>query len=190
MVSPSLGKKTFSGFETRIARPLARSIHSPFGTLSLRSERDDLADAEREAADAGDERIQTHACLIQLLAEMYLEPEGKTDAAYTEGTQAIQILPRHGDEQRLARAWLLVAEQHALTGRTADLEEAARHVEAHARGEDGTSVRGELRTGSARSRSAHGRSGRGSHCSRRRSGKQPCSDASRSPSKSSRCCVR
>src|SRR5439155_19047160 len=98
----------------------------------LNAATDTLREAEREAKASADERLQTHAGLMRLLAEMYQEPEGKTEVAYAEGTRAIPIFERYGDEQGLARAGRLVADCHALKGRIGDLQEAAPRVQEHA----------------------------------------------------------
>jgi tetratricopeptide (TPR) repeat protein len=92
-----------------------------------------LADVRTAAAAAGDENLAAYGLVIGLRLRLQNDPGIKTDELEREATRAIEIFAAHGSEERLGKAWELLAWARWFRGRAAAAEEALQRALQHAR---------------------------------------------------------
>jgi tetratricopeptide (TPR) repeat protein len=92
-----------------------------------------LAEVQAAATADGDEELAAHALVIGLRLRLQIDPGIKTDELEREAKRAIEIFAAHGNEERLGKAWELLAWARWFRGRAAAAEEALQRALAHAR---------------------------------------------------------
>ncbi|HEY3182629.1 MAG TPA: BTAD domain-containing putative transcriptional regulator [Gaiellaceae bacterium] len=92
-----------------------------------------LADVRAAAAAAGDDELAAYALVIGLRLRLQIDPGIKTDELEREAKRAIEIFAAHGSEERLGKAWELLAWARWFRGRAAAAEEALQRALEHAR---------------------------------------------------------
>ena len=91
------------------------------------------AELARDAATAGNRRLQAHAVVLDLTCRLLTSPEGWAAAAHREATAAVSVLSAAGDDEGLMRACSLLGMLHIMESRFGDAEAAWRNAADHAR---------------------------------------------------------
>ena len=92
------------------------------------------------ARSTGDVGVEWRALLIESLLDFDLEPEGKTEPARRRSLEAIRVFEELGDEQGVARAWLLLSDVHNMSSQEGERQRAAEEAIRHSLRSDGPTI--------------------------------------------------
>ena len=97
----------------------------------LEEARVSVVEAIEAARRTGDVGVEWRALLIESLLDLDVEPEGKTEPARRRSLEAIRVFEELGDEQGVARAWLLLSNVHNMSSQEGQRQRAAEEAIRH-----------------------------------------------------------
>jgi class 3 adenylate cyclase/tetratricopeptide (TPR) repeat protein len=101
--------------------------------LDVRRALDVLSEAQTQAAERGDGRLEAHARVLQLELRITSESKISKDEVLAEVTPLLSTLEGHGDDLGLARAWQVFASVSLMDCQFASMEERVERALLHAR---------------------------------------------------------